>query len=443
MSRFLQFIRADRMNSRSRMWIVWALRIIIGVTFIVSGISKCIDIWGFSFKIGEYMIAWGLDVPHALCVMAAIGLSVAEFVLGAMLMLGCYKRSSAWLLLAMMCGMLPLSLYIFIASPVADCGCFGDFWVISNGATFVKNIFLTAALIFLAFANSSVAGLFRPYSQWVVATACAIYAIVISLWGYNVQPLVDFRSFPVGFQLASAEEEADNTEVAFEFIYEKEGVTQKFSADSLPDSTWTFVDRKPIGDVRPLSETELTVYEQGEDVTEEVISTEGPQLIVVVPDFSRAGIANTYALNELHHILDSIGGTMFEVAAIPDDAIERWRDLSMAEYPIYQAESTVLKELARGVMSAVFLRDGRIIWKRTVPSIDIDSVVTARDKNAALDSLAIDSGRLFRLWTGLLASVLALIWFIGFLVGIIRTRSSEVRPAEKDEKKDDGLQKNK
>lgn len=99
-------------------WTVWTLRLLVGVVFIMSGIAKCIDIWGFSFKIEEYFIAWGMVLPQTLYVVGAICLSIIEFLLGAVLAFGCYRRSVPWLLLLIMAGMLPLSLYIYIANPV-------------------------------------------------------------------------------------------------------------------------------------------------------------------------------------------------------------------------------------------------------------------------------------------------------------------------------------
>lgn len=63
-----------------------------------------------------------------------MALSGIEFLLGFFMATGCYKRTSAWLMSLIMLGMLPLTLYIWIADPVSDCGGFGDFLVISNFA---------------------------------------------------------------------------------------------------------------------------------------------------------------------------------------------------------------------------------------------------------------------------------------------------------------------
>ena len=367
--------------------IVWLLRLFVGATFALSGFVKAIDLWGFTFKIEEYFVAWDSVLPHSLYVMAALGLSVGEFVLGAMLFLGSYRKSTPILLAMVMAFMLPLSLYIYIVNPVADCGCFGDFWIISNGATLVKNIFLTIAIALLIPYNKSVKGVFNPYTQWLPAFATVFYILAVALYGYNFQPLLDFRSYPVGSKLVVDNTEEGDDEAQFEFIYEKDGAEETFSMDNLPDSSWTFVERRLISGVIG-DDSDLVFYEEGEDMTEEFFSTDGPQMLIVIPDHKRVNISYTYAINELQHCLDSIGGTFAEVVAMPEDELENWRDLSMATYPIYRAESTVLKELARGVVAAVYLVDGEIKWKMSFQSIDVDSIVESADKQKALEELS-------------------------------------------------------
>lgn len=392
---------------QSRPWLVWLLRLVVGATFVVSGTAKNIDIWGFAYKIEEYFIVWNIDLPHTLFVIAAMALSTAEMVLGAMLMLGCYRRTSAWLLLAIMCGMLPLSLYIYLDAPVAECGCFGDFLIISNGATFVKNVLLTLALIYLSVANRKVVGLYNPYWQWIVATCCFVFSVAVSLWGYNVQPLIDFRSFPVGTDLIADEENEEDVE--FEFVYEKDGVETVFPEDNLPDSSWTFVDRRLIGGAIDNKTSLSLLTPDGEDATEDAISASGLQMIVTVPDARRAGISFTYAVNELSRTMDSIGGSLIEVVTLPEDEIERWRDLSNVSYEIYRAEPTVIKELVRGVMGAVLIKDGRIVWKRTLSSIDLEKVSALVSQTGSLESLAIDGQCVLLTWIGLLVAILAVV----------------------------------
>ena len=201
--------------------ITWALRIAIGATFIISGLSKMIDVWGFTYLIEQYVNVWGWELTRPLIVIAAMSISAIEFILGCMLATGCYKRSSAWIATLIMIVMLPLSAYIMIENPVDHCGCFGDFMIISNSTTFYKNVAITIGLIYLCFFNKRTFGLFFPYIQWMPAIACYIYIMIIGLVGYNLQPLVDFRPYKVGTLLYNDSTSVD--EPQFNFIYEKNG----------------------------------------------------------------------------------------------------------------------------------------------------------------------------------------------------------------------------
>ncbi|MDE6459410.1 MAG: DoxX family protein [Paramuribaculum sp.] len=389
--------------------VVWLLRVLVGVVFIVSGFAKADDLYGFIFKIEEYLNVWSMTQPRSLVLVGAMGLSVAEFILGAMMMFGCYRRTVVWLMLIIMAGMLPLTAYLYFTDPVPDCGCFGDFIILSNGATFLKNILITGALIYLIKYNNKIKGIFGAYIQWLVMTACVAYILVIGLTGYFLQPLVDFRSFPVGSELIADEEDSEDQE--FEFIYEKDGVTESFDVENLPDSSWTFIERKQIGK-SVKDKTELVVLEDGEDVTAEVIATESDQLLILIPDYSRADVSNTYLLNLMDTYIKSQGGSMMTLVSADAGEIEEWKDLSMADYPVYYAESTTLKEMARGIMPAVFLRDGKILWKRTLPSIDSDLFENAGQKPGLMDALAFDGPLYAKYLTFALIVILLLIFML-------------------------------
>ncbi|MBD5244769.1 MAG: DoxX family protein [Barnesiella sp.] len=406
-------------NDRWMPWIVWGLRIAVGATFIISGCVKSIDPWGFIFKIEEYLRLWDMVQPRSLVLMGAVALSGAEFVLGILLLTGCYKRVVVWMMLAMMAGMIPLTLYIYLSNPVADCGCFGDFLVISNGATFLKNLLITAALVYLACFNRYVRGLFGAYIQWLVVFICSAYVMIIAFVGYNLQPLVDFRSFPVGRDLAVAADDAEAEEPEFEFVYEKDGRRETFAQDALPDSTWTFVDRHIVGGYKAGSDvTDFTVLDGGEDISSEIILSEGYQVLALIPEYDRADVSYTYLLNELQTAIGRIGGNMTALISGSQEDIEEWEDLSMAEYPIYTAEGTMLKEMARGTMALVGLHDGVIAWKRTAGSVDGEMVDVLVERNTPetdieiFDRMEFDGPVAMRNLTLVLISILAVLFLL-------------------------------
>lgn len=408
---------------------VWMLRILVGGVFIISGLAKAIDIWGFVFKIEEYLSVWHMMQPRSLVLMGAILLSGYEFVFGLLLLLGCYKRVAVWALTATMAVMLPLSLYLAVANPVTDCGCFGDFWVISNTLTFVKNLIITAALIALLWLNPRLhQGLFQPAIQWIVGAIISLYIVIVALYGYNIQPMIDFRPYPIGARLlppdTDAAEDADIDDSDIIFTYSKDGREEQFTLDNLPDSTWTFVSRTEPAQ-KTTSGSVFTVYDRdGNDVTSEAISDEGHELLLVIPEPRLIDISYTYFLNELKQWADSSDVRM--VCLIADDrrAMDFLQDVSMATYDIYGVEDTKLKELVRGTMSLVELDNGVVRAKYSLSSIDSPILVDG-PKGADLTSrMAPHPQKWFNLLTGGLA---ALLLFIFLFQSLILTINSRIR----------------
>ncbi|MCM1349091.1 MAG: DoxX family protein [Firmicutes bacterium] len=434
-----QGIAPSWFKSRMSVVIVWTLRIIVGGVFIVSGLAKAIDLWGVVFKFEEYFTVWGWDVPMPLTVLAAMALTSLEFLLGCLLALGCFRRTVTWALTGVMCFMLPLTLYVWLKSPVPDCGCFGDFLVISNGATFAKNIFLTAAILFLVFANKHVKYIYHPYSQWICGVSCLVFVTMVELYGFNVQPMVDFRSVPEGTLLIENDDTTDSgdeeSDVDFLFIYSKNGVEKEFTTDSLPDSTWTFVDRKLAdgnGAVSVNEHATLAIYDSdNEDVTADVLTGAGLEMMVIVPQHKRADMYYTSFTNELDALMNSIGGALVELTDVQPDSIEHLQDDTMAEFPIYSVESTTLKELSRGLVSVILLKDGVIQWKRNMGSIDVEALVSSPIPITALQALKPQGTAILAKWSEVLIAILAGLLIVDKLTIWIIKRRKNGKPENK------------
>lgn len=413
-----------RFAGRHKTPVTWVLRVAVGAVFIMSGISKMLDPWGFVFKIEEYLSAWGWDLPRTLDLMGALGLSAYEFVFGTLLMLGCYKRVTPWLLTLCMVFMLPLTLYIWIKDPVEDCGCFGDFWVLSNAATFWKNVVLTAMLVGLLYLNRKVRGLFHHNLQWIVMMALGFYIITIGLVSYTIQPLADFRPYPVGSSLTEGDDD-DSEADDVRFVYERDGELREFGLDELPDDDdWTFVERRGGA----VTVTPLSIFDPDtdEDVTEEVLSGDGPLLILVMSEPARADLSDTYAINELNEAISARGGRMIALLATGRDGIETWRDLSMGSYDCYMADDTQLKELVRGVMALVYAEDGEIVWKRTISSIDLNDVNSIVAGEKEFDSLRFNSRSFLTNLTATLLCFLTIVYLAQELVTALTRRRRKI-----------------
>ncbi|MBR1882150.1 MAG: DoxX family membrane protein, partial [Muribaculaceae bacterium] len=123
------------------------VRLVMGATFAFSGFAKAIDPWGTYYKITEYILTLGWDALLPAALFAAFALPAAEMTLGVIVAVGAYRRSAPVLMLLMMAVMLPLTLWLAVTRAVPDCGCFGDAWVLSNNATFAKNVVLAVGAV--------------------------------------------------------------------------------------------------------------------------------------------------------------------------------------------------------------------------------------------------------------------------------------------------------
>lgn len=389
---------------------VWMLRILVGSVFIISGLTKLIDLWGVVFKIEDYLAAWNWDVPRTLVLVGGLLLSIFEFTTGVLMTTGCYRKLVAWLMLLCMAFMLPFTIYIWIASPVNDCGCFGEFLIISNLSTMLKNIVLVVMLIALLKYNERVGAVFHKSIQWSVMVVGVIYALIIGLIGYNIQPVEDFRPFPPGKPILKI---SDDNYTDTQFIYAKDGHKETFSIDNLPDESdgWTYVDR--IEGDNNVSEN-IIIYDpdSGEDVSEDVLLNRDSLLILIIPEPARADLSYTYTINELSELLADKEVDTVGLLATGSAGIERWKDNSMASYECYSADDTQLKELARGLMSFIWIVNDTIKWKRTVSSINIEDINAVANDERSVSSLGFDGHKFFRNLSGMYIAILLLILLI-------------------------------
>ena len=360
---------------------VVALRWVVGAVFIFSGFVKGIDLWGVIYKVTDYINAFGWDWALPYVDVVAVMMPLAEFTIGFLLFIGSFRRVAVWLALAIMAFMLPLTAYVAIYDPVADCGCFGDALVISNTVTFWKNVVITLALCFLLWKNATVRSLYGPAVQWLTVVFPVVYLLVIMAVGFYEQPLIDFRPYKAGTYIIGDNEGGLDAE--YSFIYEKNGHRQRFSLYDLPDTTWTFVNREEsvpdsvAGDGKVVNQ--LVFFDGDYDVASEVLPLEGDVVLLLIPDLASVNVSSTFMINEMYDSLSESGIMMICLIGGSDSDIDEWREISMADYPVYKMDDTMVKTIARGNPALVRVSDGRILWKQAMEAVNAYDVQSVED----------------------------------------------------------------
>ena len=347
-------------------------RFVVALTFIFSGYVKAIDPLGTQYKLQDYAEAAGLAgcVPDYLTLGASVLLGGAEFCLGVLLLFAIRRRLVAKLLLLFMAVMTPLTLWLAIADPIKDCGCFGDAVVLTNWETFYKNLALLAATVVLARRPLVMPRFISRSNQWIVVNYTILFILVSSSYSLYTLPVFDFRPYHVGADIRKGmeiPEGAKQPQFETTFILEKDGRRKEFTLDDYPDSTWTFIDSKTVqteeGYVPPIHDFSIQTIDGGEDITDSVLSRKGYSFILVAPHLEQADDSNFGEIDGIYEYCRDHGYPFYALTASNDDAIAYWRDITGAEYDFYLTDETTLKTIIRSNPGLLLIKDGTVIGK--------------------------------------------------------------------------------
>lgn len=365
-----------------RITVVNVCRFVLAATFIFSGYVKAIDPLGTLYKLKDYAAAMSLNglLPDWVLVGVAIALGALEFALGVFMLFAVRRHVVSRITLAFMTAMTVLTLWIFVADPVKDCGCFGDALKLTNGETLLKNIVLIACAALVAWRPTDMARFISRSNQWIVRYYTVAYIVITSIYCLYTLPIFDFRPYHVGTNIKQGmeiPEGAEQPEFESTFLLRKNGETREFTLDNYPDSTWEYVDTRTVqtkkGYEPPIHDFALTTCDTGEDITEQVLTKKGYTFLLVSPRLAVADDSNFGDIDQIYEYAEENGADFYCVTASANDEIERWRDLTGAEYHFCNADETTLKTMIRSNPGLMLLKDGTIIGKwshNTLPQTD-------------------------------------------------------------------------
>ena len=356
-------------------------RIVLALTFILSGFVKAVDPLGTQYKINDYLSVWGLrDItPDFMTLGASVLLAATEFIIGICLLFAIHRRLVSKITLALMTVMTLITLWLALTNPISDCGCFGDAIVLTNWQTFWKNVVLLVAAGIIWRWPTDMIRLISISSQWIVFNYSALFIIaiaVLSLWNL---PLFDFRPYHVGANIQEGmtiPEGAPQPQFTTTFILEKDGQQKEFTTDNYPDSTWTFIDSKTVqtaeGYVPPIHDFSI-INEEGDDITDDVLSNEGYTFLLISPHLENADDSQLDQINQISEYSKQQGYPFYCLTASTQRAIGRWQDITGADYPFCSTDETTLKTIIRSNPGLVLLKKGTIIGKwshNSLPDVD-------------------------------------------------------------------------
>lgn len=356
-------------------------RAVLGVTFVFSGYVKASDPLGTQYKIQDYLEALGLSqfAPGWLTLSASVLLSALEFSLGIFILFAMRRRAASAVVMLFMMVMTLFTVWIAIADPVSDCGCFGDAVKLTNVETLLKNIVLLAcSIVLFRWPLHMLRFISRP-AQWIAANYTVLFSLVSSIISLYFLPPFDFRPYYVGADIVKGMEipkGAEQPEFETTFIMEKNGQCQTFSLNDYPDSTWTFVDSKTVqtkeGYVPPIHDFSMQNAD-GEDLTADILSHKGYTFLLISPHLETADDSNFGEIDRIYEYAKDHGIPFYCLTASMEDGQRHWQDITGAEYPFLSTDEITLKTIIRSNPGLLMLNGSKIVGKwshNALPEID-------------------------------------------------------------------------
>ena len=309
--------------------IVNIARWLLAVVLIFSGYVKAVDPMGTSYKIRDYLDAARLAdyVPDVSVMILSVVLSAVEFLLGICLLFAIRRRLVSRLAVVLMTFMTLLTLWLAIANPISDCGCFGDAIVLTNWQTFLKNVVLLGAAAIVACYPLDMMRFVSRSNQWIVVNFSVVYIFATSGVSQYGLPQFDFRPYHIGTDLRAGwqrmMEEADSPYADF------------------------FIER----------------VDNGEDITEQVLNDKGYTFLLVAPHLEDANDSRLDQINEVYEYAQENGYPFYCLTASTDKGINMWIGQTGAEYAFCHTDETTLKTVIRSNPGLVLLKDGTVIRK--------------------------------------------------------------------------------
>ena len=332
-------------------------RLVLAVVFVLSGFVKAVDPLGTQYKIADYLEAMGLSglMPDFMTLSASILLSAIEFGIGICLLFAIRRRFTSRVVLLFMLVMTPFTLWIALTDPVSDCGCFGDAVVLTNWQTLLKNVVLLAMAVVVWRWPLEMVRFVSKSNQWIVVNYSAVFILFFSGWSLYDRPYFDFRSYHVGTDL-------------------RQGWNEMMEGNESPYTDF-FIER----------------VDDGEDITEQLLNRKGYAFLLVSPYLEQADDSQLDLINQLYEYAEDYDYPFYCLTSSGERGINRWRDMTGAEYPFCQTDGTTLKTVVRSNPGVLLLKDGVIIRKWSHNRLPDEYELTDRLENLEIGGMPQDS----------------------------------------------------
>jgi len=354
---------------KSKSFIIALLKNWVGTFFIFSAVVKLVDPVGFSIKLGDYFDVFNMPFLKPTTQFLSFIILVLELIIGVALLFNARKKLTYFLLLGMIIFFTILTGVSHIFNVVQDCGCFGDFLKITPKTSFIKDLILLAVILLFVWQSKYLKPWFGKGGQWGIWAVSAIVGLAFTLHNFFHLPMWDFRAYKEGTFIPEGMKEIKAPKYENRFTY-KNATTgeEKVFVNTFPqDSVWEFVNNEQKlleeGIPAPVHDFAL-LANNGDDLTEQILSFEKPILLVISHDISKASGRNADKLKALIEASSDNGKYNYAFLSASNDAeLEAWKVANGYTGTNLSGDATMLKTVIRSNPGIVLLKEGTILGK--------------------------------------------------------------------------------
>ena len=355
-------------------YLIWLVRIVVGLLFIFSGLIMANDPMALTYKMNEFFEAWDMNYMVSYSFWLSVFMIAFEVICGVAMLVGNYFRMYVTLLFLLSIFFTFLTAYALYSGKIKECGCFGDCIKLSNTATFYKDVVLTILALFLFIFRYRVFPIFDNETINVVIVLVAVMGVFGFEW-YTLHhlPVKDCLAYKAGTNIYEKMQPAPDAvapEYSTTFVYEKNGIKKEFTADNYPwkDNTWKFVSSKTTlvkeGTGQPeIHDFSLTDADD-KDRTQEILTAKGYTLLWFLREPEKANMSN---IDRLRTLIAKAGAMHipFYVACSADrEMCKTFQEAqNMKDVPFLIIDGTVSKTVIRTNPGLVMLKDGVVVGK--------------------------------------------------------------------------------
>lgn len=257
------------MNHPKEPIVVKILRILLGLLFIFSGLSKAIDPMASAIQFDDYFISFRLPFLQFFSMFMAICMNILETTLGFMMLFRIKIKLTSILYLIFMSFFFLLTAWLALAEylevnhgydfgVVKDCGCFGKAIKLSNLETFLKNIAIIIPTFIVFMYRRFIPDIrLTELGKWCFVGIAVAAVGFFQLYCYRHLPVIDLSDWKVGTNVADSyidkPEVIDKEKLTYAYK-DSTGAVFEFTEDEMMkkyETEPTFFDNKEALEPKP------------------------------------------------------------------------------------------------------------------------------------------------------------------------------------------------